>query len=193
MEDLSQQMQIQAPVLEMASTELETIKLTSGKCHNFPPAALILLKALRGNNRCIDCGDSDPQWATVSYGALLCLQCSGLHRSLGVQVSCVRSIAMDEWLHSEILAMLEGGNEQLQEFFTRHELCREANNGTSNDVITKENVTLMRYKTKAALFYRQQLSLHVAKVQESGEYQGREVSRRRDNHRMLHERNSTVS
>lgn len=100
---------------------------------------------------------------------------------------------MDEWLHSEILAMLEGGNEQLQEFFTRHELCREANNGTSNDVITKENVTLMRYKTKAALFYRQQLSLHVAKVQESGEYQGREVSRRRDNHRMLHERNSTVS
>ena len=57
------------------------------KYHSFPSACLSLLKALPGNGRCIDCGDHDPQWATVSYGALLCLNCSGRHRSLGVQVS----------------------------------------------------------------------------------------------------------
>ena len=108
------------------------------------------------------------------------------------QVSCVRSISMDEWLHNEILAMLEGGNDQLQDFFSRHGLCREASKSTNNGTINKDNVTLLRYKTKAALFYRQQLSLHVAKVEEAGEYRGRTVSRRRDNHRSLQERNSTV-
>jgi hypothetical protein len=99
---------------------------------------------------------------------------------------------MDEWLHSEILCMLEGGNAQLKEFFVRHKLCQQTI-FNRNGALTEENVNLLRYKTKAALFYRQQLSLHVTKVQQAGEYQGREVSRRRDNHRALHERNSTVS
>eukprot|EP00594_Rhizosolenia_setigera_P015728 CAMPEP_0178965884 /NCGR_PEP_ID=MMETSP0789-20121207/16589_1 /TAXON_ID=3005 /ORGANISM="Rhizosolenia setigera, Strain CCMP 1694" /LENGTH=101 /DNA_ID=CAMNT_0020651037 /DNA_START=515 /DNA_END=820 /DNA_ORIENTATION=- len=35
----------------------------------------------------------------------------------------------------------------------------------------------MRYKTKAALFYRVNLSRHVESVISSGEYKGREVSR----------------
>lgn len=88
MDGLSESIESQLPVLEMASIELETVKLTNGKCPTFPSAALVLLKSLKGNSRCIDCADHDPQWAAVSYGALLCLQCSGRHRSLGVQVSC---------------------------------------------------------------------------------------------------------
>jgi len=75
----------------------------------FPPACLKLLQGLEGNQRCVDCGEHGPQWAAVSYGALLCLQCSGKHRSLGVQVSCVRSIRMDEWTLEQVLTMLEGG------------------------------------------------------------------------------------
>lgn len=77
--------------------------------HTFPPACLRLLHGLEGNGRCVDCGQPGPQWAAVSYGALLCLQCSGRHRSLGVQVSCVRSIRMDEWSLEQVLTMLEGG------------------------------------------------------------------------------------
>lgn len=83
-------MRVQIPLVEMASTELEKMRLENkkgdGYDHSFPPACLALLKALPGNHRCIDCGEQDPQWATVSYGALLCLSCSGRHRSLGVQV-----------------------------------------------------------------------------------------------------------
>lgn len=52
----------------------------------FPPACLSLLKNISGNFFCVDCEASNPQWATVTYGALLCLQCSGKHRQLGVQV-----------------------------------------------------------------------------------------------------------
>lgn len=79
---------VQIPLLDMASAELEKMRLDddANKLHNFPPACMTLLKSLDGNNRCIDCGEHGPQWAALSYGALLCLQCSGKHRSLGVQV-----------------------------------------------------------------------------------------------------------
>jgi hypothetical protein len=174
---------MQIPLLEVASAELERLRLESDEKYNsFPKACLVLLKSVDGNAQCVDCGDNDPQWATVSYGALLCLQCSGLHRSLGVQISSVRSITMDHWSHAQILALLEGGNAQLRDFFKRHQLCVESKcDGVPGDApkgpITKENVTIMRYKTKAAQFYRQQLTLHVEKVLNAGDYKGREASR----------------
>jgi Putative GTPase activating protein for Arf len=144
----------------------------------FPPACLSLLRKMDGNHRCIDCGEHDPQWAAVSYGALLCLQCSGHHRSLGVHVSLVRSITMDEWSLEQVLAMLEGGNGQLAGFFGRHHLTTDTCLATSK-TITRENVTRLRYKTKAALFYRQQMNVHVSNVLEAGPYRGRETSRNR--------------
>lgn len=76
------------PLLERAGEELGRLRDKSvPPAHGFPNACHSMLVNIEGNNRCIDCGASNPQWATVKYGALLCLQCSGRHRSLGVQVS----------------------------------------------------------------------------------------------------------
>ena len=84
---------------------------------------------------------------------------------------------MDDWSLQDVLTMLEGGNDQLKTFFTRHALCENTHEEKVGKMITSENVTLMRYKTKAALFYRQQLEKHVRKVLDSWPYRGRAHSR----------------
>lgn len=38
----------------------------------------------------------------VSYGNLFCLECSGVHRSLGVHISFVRSLTMDKWSEEQL-------------------------------------------------------------------------------------------
>jgi hypothetical protein len=49
------------------------------------------------NRKCFDCDSSYPKWASLNHGIFICLNCAGVHRSLGVQTSFVRSITMDNW------------------------------------------------------------------------------------------------
>lgn len=59
-----------------------------------------LLQMLRdndqGNNWCADCGSgSKVEWVSINLGIILCIECSGIHRSLGTHISKVRSLTLD--------------------------------------------------------------------------------------------------
>lgn len=40
---------------------------------------------------------TDPEWASLNLGVLMCIECSGVHRNLGSHISKVRSLGLDEW------------------------------------------------------------------------------------------------
>lgn len=60
-------------------------------------SALQRMQSVAGNGQCGDCGQPDPRWASINLGVLLCIECSGIHRSLGVHCSKVRSLTLDSW------------------------------------------------------------------------------------------------
>lgn len=47
------------------------------------------LRRVCGNDRCADCGAAEPDWASLNLGVLVCIECSGVHRNLGVHISKV--------------------------------------------------------------------------------------------------------
>jgi hypothetical protein len=78
------------------------------------------IRGLPGNTVCADCNTKNPQWASVSFGSMFCLECSGVHRSLGVHISFVRSITMDSWSDKQITMMRLGGNNKLIAWLDQH-------------------------------------------------------------------------
>ncbi|PRP88438.1 centaurin beta [Planoprotostelium fungivorum] len=81
------------------------------------------------NTECADCGSSNPEWASINLGVLMCIECSGFHRSMGVHISKVRSFTLDKWdpenlkvkslfsLPSPLQYMLQLGNERMNKIY----------------------------------------------------------------------------
>ncbi|CAN4087867.1 unnamed protein product [Withania somnifera] len=75
-----------------------------------------LLK-LPENRECADCRGRAPRWASINLGIFICLQCSGIHRSLGVHISQVRSTTLDTWMPEQVTFMQCVGNEKSNNYW----------------------------------------------------------------------------
>uniref|UniRef100_A0A8C3B500 Arf-GAP with GTPase, ANK repeat and PH domain-containing protein 3 n=1 Tax=Cyclopterus lumpus TaxID=8103 RepID=A0A8C3B500_CYCLU len=68
------------------------------------------IRNVRGNSFCVDCDAPNPDWASLNLGALMCIECSGIHRNLGTHLSRVRSLDLDDWPVELSMVMTAIGN-----------------------------------------------------------------------------------
>lgn len=99
-----------APTSHMVTKDITAVEM-------FVPSKAALKKLMESNPYCVDCGAPRPDWASLNLGIMMCIDCSGVHRSLGSHISKVRSLKLDKWSKNLLQLLVLLGNEHINEIW----------------------------------------------------------------------------
>ncbi|XP_065106556.1 arf-GAP with Rho-GAP domain, ANK repeat and PH domain-containing protein 1 [Paramisgurnus dabryanus] len=114
------------------------------------------------NKLCADCSASMPEWASINLCVLLCEKCAGMHRSLGQNVSKVRSLKLDErvWTDDLMRVFLQLGNGKANKFWGANIPPSESLCVNANDAQRLQHITAKyqhgKYRRYHALYGQQE-------------------------------------
>ncbi|XP_008292029.1 arf-GAP with GTPase, ANK repeat and PH domain-containing protein 1-like [Stegastes partitus] len=111
--------------------------------------ALQAIRNAKGNGLCVDCEAPNPTWASLNLGALICIECSGIHRNLGTHLSRVRSLDLDDWPGELTQVLAAIGNHMANSIW---ESCTQGRTKPAPNATREERESWIRAKYEQRAF-----------------------------------------
>ncbi|KAI1891090.1 hypothetical protein AGOR_G00160320 [Albula goreensis] len=131
---------------------LQSCESSRNKARRNSKSEAVALQAIRnakGNSHCVDCEAPNPTWASLNLGALICIECSGIHRNLGTHLSRVRSLDLDDWPCELTLVLGAIGNHMANSIWESRTQGRQK---PTPDATREERETWIRAKYEQRVF-----------------------------------------
>jgi len=76
------------------------------------------IRNIPSNNQCCDCGgNNDNTWLSTNFGIIICIECSGIHREMGVHISKIQSLTLDNIGTSQLLVSRAMSNDNFNRIY----------------------------------------------------------------------------
>ena len=115
------------------------------------------------NKSCADCKTKGASWVSMDFGVFICINCSGVHRSLGMHITRVRSTKLDSWTLGDVKVMDIVGN-KVANMYWEHDLIFNRR-GTPFDDSNRAESIKRKYVMK--LYVKKEVSDPVKAVRDS--------------------------
>ncbi|XP_037658300.1 arf-GAP with SH3 domain, ANK repeat and PH domain-containing protein 1 isoform X5 [Choloepus didactylus] len=122
------------------------------------------VQRLPGNDVCCDCGSSEPTWLSTNLGILTCIECSGIHREMGVHISRIQSLELDKLGTSELLLAKNVGNNSFNDIMEANLPSPSPKPTPSSDMTARKEYITAKYVDHK--FSRKSCSSSSAKLNE---------------------------
>ncbi|XP_038552063.1 arf-GAP with SH3 domain, ANK repeat and PH domain-containing protein 2 isoform X1 [Micropterus salmoides] len=104
------------------------------------------IRRMPGNNNCCDCGAPDPGWLSTNLGILTCIECSGIHREMGVHVSRIQSLSLDSLGTSDLLLARNVGNAGFNEILEANLMSPSLKPSQHSHMAERKDFILSKYQ-----------------------------------------------
>ena len=116
------------------------------------------LMSTEGNQNCVDCSAANPTFVSINNSVFLCENCANAHKTLGKDISDVKSLLNDQLSPEEISLLKLGGNQRFKTFISEYG-------------ITDDQNKQLKYQLKIADYHRKLLLAERNKDNSPDEYQ----------------------
>uniref|UniRef100_A0A8C3F4K3 Arf-GAP with SH3 domain, ANK repeat and PH domain-containing protein 3 n=1 Tax=Chrysemys picta bellii TaxID=8478 RepID=A0A8C3F4K3_CHRPI len=103
------------------------------------------IKCMPGNSVCCDCSAPDPAWLSINLGILICIECSGIHREMGVHHSRIQSLSLDKLATSELLLAKNIGNSGFNDILEANLPSPLLKPTTGSDMALRKDFIISKY------------------------------------------------